>query len=292
MSTEAQRRELGAFLRSRRASLMRADFGLPSVGRSRTSGLRREEVSYLSGVSVTWYTWLEQGRDIHPSREVLDSVARTLRLSSAEHSYVLSLAGYSAPTPITDSGPVEAPGSVQRLLDSLATSPAFALTASWGIVGWNAAYAVLFPPIAEVPVEDRNLLWLVFTHPYVRRLLPRWTEDSSRFLAEFRAEAGPHLGEPAVAAVVDRLSAASPEFRAGWTSHDLSGFASRERLFHSPETGDLRLEHHRLVPSDHPELHLVVYTPVDDGETPQRLAALLAGVSRPATTGPTGSAER
>jgi transcriptional regulator with XRE-family HTH domain len=275
VATEAQRTELGAFLRSRRGSLVRADFGLPSVGRSRTNGLRREEVSYLSGVSVTWYTWLEQGRDINPSREVLDAVARTLRLSPDEHSYVLALAGYSAPVPASDEGPQEAPGSVQRLLDSLATSPAFALTASWDIVGWNAAYAALFPPVAEVPPAERNLLRFVFLHPYDRRLLPNWEADSRRFLAEFRAEVGPHLGEPEVGRLVDELRAASPEFRAGWTSHELSGFSSRERLFFAPSVGELRLEHHRLVPSDHPELHLVVYTPVDDGETPGRLAALL-----------------
>jgi hypothetical protein len=165
---------------------------------------------------------------------------------------------------------------VQRLLDSLATSPAFALTAEWGIVGWNAAYAALYPPIVEVAAEDRNLLALVFTDPYVRRLLPRWDEDSRRFLAEFRAEAGSHLGEPAVTALVKRLSAVSPEFLAGWTSHDLSGFSSRERLFHSPQVGDLRLEQHRLVPSDHPDLDVVVYTPVGDGITPERLSALLS----------------
>lgn len=275
MVTEAQRAELGALLRSRRGSLLRADFGLPSVGRSRTTGLRREEVSYLSGVSVTWYTWLEQGRDINPSREVLDAVARTLRLSRDEHAYALALAGYAAPAPVADAGPVGAPGSVQRLLDSLATSPAFALTAAWDIVGWNAAYAALFPPVGEVPPAERNLLRFVFLHPYDRRLLPHWEADSRRFLAEFRAEVGPHLGEPEVAALVDALREASPEFRDGWTSHELSGFASRERLFFAPSVGELRLEHHRLVPSDHPELHLVVYTPVDDGETPERLARLL-----------------
>src|ERR1700709_651451 len=137
VSTEAQRRGRGPFLRSRRAQLVRADFGLPSVGRSRTAGLRREEVSYLSGVSVTWYTWLEQGRDIRPSREVLDAVARTLRLSTTEHAYVLSLAGYSAPAPAGATTPRTAPGSVTRLLASLVTAPAFALTADWGIVGWN-----------------------------------------------------------------------------------------------------------------------------------------------------------
>ncbi|WP_345712194.1 helix-turn-helix transcriptional regulator [Kineococcus glutinatus] len=270
MSTEAQRRELGALLRARRVQLDRAALGLPPVPRSRTGGLRREEVSALSGVSVTWYTWLEQGRDIHPSRQVLDAVARALRLSAAEHAYVLSLAGLPA---LTAASPAVAPAHVQRLLDALHGSPAFALTSAWDIAAWNAAYAVLYPHIGSG--ADRNLLWSVFTDPYVRELLPDWDTDSRRFLAEFRAEAGPHLGEPAVAALVARLSAASEEFRAGWTGGGVEGFTSRERLFHHPRVGDLRLEQHRLVPADVPGLSVVVYTPVDDGRTPAALAALL-----------------
>jgi transcriptional regulator with XRE-family HTH domain len=245
------------------------------VGRSRSDGLRREEVASLSGVSVTWYTWLEQGRDISPSRQVLDAIARTLRLSDAEHGYVLSLVGYSAPVAEPDTTPAPAPGHVQRLLDALVGSPAFAIAPDWHISAWNAAYAALYPNIEIAPEAERNLLWLVFTDPYVRRLLPAWAADSGRFLAEFRAEAGPLLGDPSVVALVERLREASLEFRAGWTSHDIQGFSSRERLFHHPDVGDLRLEHHRLTPSDVPGLHLVVYTPLDDGETPARLARLL-----------------
>jgi len=273
-SSAAQRAELGALLRARRAQLDRADLGLPPVARSRTRGLRREEVSTLSGVSVTWYTWLEQGRDIRPSRQVLDAVARTLRLSTTEHRYVLSLAGYSAPAGSSDTAG-GAPGHVQRLLDALPGSPAFALARDWGIAGWNRAYAELNPRVATLPVEDRNLLWIVFTDDYVRALLPDWQTVSRRFLAEFRAEAGPHLSDPGVAAVVERLRVASPEFRAGWTGHDIEGFSSRERRFHHPVVGDLTFEQHRLTPADHPELHVVVYTPVEDGRTPAALAELL-----------------
>lgn len=268
------RRELGAFLRARRARLVRADLGLPPVGRGRTTGLRREEVAYLSGVSVTWYTWLEQAREINPSRQVLDALARTLRLSLAEHAYLLSLAGYSAPQPQAAPIADAAPAHVQRLLDALAGSPAYAVAPDWQITGWNTAYAALYPNVTTVPVEDRNLLWLVFTDPYVRDLLPDWEVTSHRFLAEFRAEAGPRLGE--FSYLVNRLLEASAAFRVGWESHGIEGFTSRERLFHHPVVGDLHLEHHRLAPCDHPELHLVIYTPVQTTDTPTRLAHLLA----------------
>lgn len=279
MSSETRRRELGALLRSRRGQLTATDLGLPIAPRRRSPGLRREEVAALSGVSVTWYTWLEQGRDTHPSRQVLDALARTLRLSESEHAYVLSLAGYSAPRPSPAPAPRTAPAHVQRLLDAQVGLASFAIAADWQIVGWNDAYAVLYPGIAAVADEDRNLLWLVFTDPYVRRLLPRWEEDSRRFLAQFRAEAGLQLGEPAVAALVRRLEATSAAFRTGWSDHDISGFTSRDRLFNHPSTGDLLLEHHQLTPTDHPDLQVVIYTPVEDGRTPQLWRALLQTAS-------------
>ena len=276
MDVDGKRRsELAAFLRARRGQLARADLGLPPIGRRRTAGLRREEVSTLSGVSITWYTWLEQGRDIHPSRQVLDAIARTLRLSVAEHTYVLSLAGYSAPPPATSPVIASAPAQIQRLMDAMEGYPAYAIAPDWSITGWNAAYAALYPNIASVPIGDRNLLWLVFTDPYVRTLLPDWDVTSDRFLAEFRGEAGPRLGDPALAGLVDRLLDTSGAFRAGWERHDIQGFSSRERLFHHPRVGDLRLEHHRLAPSDHRDLHLVIYTPVPGTTAPERLRALV-----------------
>jgi len=111
---------MGQFLSSRRRRLVRAHLGVPPITGRTTSGLRREEVAYLAGVSITWYTWLEQGRDVTPSRQVLDSLAQTLRLSHAEHVYLLSLAGYSAPHPAEDPSPGAVPAHVQRLLDALA----------------------------------------------------------------------------------------------------------------------------------------------------------------------------
>jgi transcriptional regulator with XRE-family HTH domain len=262
MPTQEERRaELGAFLRARRERLIRVDFSLPPAGRNRAIGLRREEVSYLSGVSVTWYTWLEQGRDINPSRQVLDAISRTLRLNVAEHRYVLGLAGYS-PAPAPPGNDVtEVPAHLQRLLDAIGDNPAYALTAQWGIAGWNRAYQQLYPNVATTPAHERNLLWLVFTDPFVRHLLADWQDTSARFLAEFHAEVGSRLSDPPLADLVARLTAASDEFRRGWERHDIRGFESRERVFHHPEFGEVTYEHHQLRPSDQPELQIVVYTP-------------------------------
>lgn len=257
-----RRAELGAFLRARREQVVRSDHGLPPVGRGRTVGLRREEVSYLSGVSVTWYTWLEQGRDINPSAQVVDAVARVLGLDDAGRRYVRSLAGLAPGThldaPVTD----EMPAHVQHLLDALGDNPAFALTSNWRIAGWNGAYERLYPNVARVPAQERNLLRVVFTDPAVRELLADWPETSQRFLGEFRSETAARLADAELAAFVAQLRAESAEFRAGWARHDVRGFTSRERVFNHPEAGLVRYEHHQLRPSDAPGVQIVAYTPV------------------------------
>ncbi|MET0474761.1 MAG: helix-turn-helix transcriptional regulator [Mycobacterium sp.] len=272
MSAETARRsELGAFLRARRELIPRAAHNLPPLPRGRVNGLRREEVSYLCGVSVTWYTWLEQGRQINPSRQVLDAVAQTLQLSGAEHGYVLGLAGYAPAEPTEPLAVAPAPPHIQRLLDELGDRPAYALAADWSIAGWNAAYAALYPNVGRADPENRNLLWLVFTDPAVRELLDDWEVTSRHFLAEFRAETASRLTDSRIQELVARLREASPEFREGWDGHPIAGFESRERIFHHPIAGALHLEHHQLRASDRPDLQLVIYTPLDD-ETRSRLA--------------------
>jgi len=267
-----RRRELGGFLRSRREALDRAGYGLPPT-RGRTAGLRREEVAYHAGVSVTWYTWLEQGRETNPSRQVLDAIARTLRLAPAEHHYLLGLAGY-APVPPGELPPTApAPPHLQRLLDAQGAAPAFAVAATWDIAAWNRAYAALYPAVATVPADERNLLWLIFTDPGVRRMLPDWETTAQQFLAEYRAAAGPALGTAAHAALVSRLVEASPTFAQAWHHHHVERFASRERRFHHPEAGPLTFEQHRLTPSDQPDLHVVIYLPAD-GATLRAMAQL------------------
>ncbi|WP_349269870.1 putative DNA-binding protein [Mycolicibacterium parafortuitum] len=267
-----QRLALGEFLRARRKAVVRSELGLPPAPRARTSGLRREEVAVQAGVSVTWYTWLEQGRDINPSKQVLDAVAGALRLSPAEHEYVLALGGYAVDHAGTD-GPL--PPHIQRFLDALAGYPAFALAPDWSIAAWNAAYVALYPNIERVDPADRNLLWLVFMDPYIRELLPDWDSDSRRFLAEFRADAGPRVGEPSYTALVSRLSEQSPHFAAAWQATSIERFTSRERLFRHPVAGELRLEHHQVAPVDVPDIQIVAYLPVPDSGAAEGLRRLL-----------------
>lgn len=275
MPRQASRDELAEFLKSRRRQIAPEAVGLVSTGHRRTAGLRREEVSYLSGVSLTWYTWLEQGRNIKPSRQVVDALARTLHLSQAEHAYLRRLTGHLS-EPASGSSADSCPPHVQRFLDALGPSPAYATTPYWAIVGWNRAYEAFYPNVATTPPAERNLLWLVFTDPYVRSFLVDWKTDSRRFLTQFRAEAGTAVHEPQFAAVVERLRQASEHFRLGWASHDVDQFASRERRFEHPVAGTLLLEHHRLAVSDCPDLHLVAYTAAPGSTTQPKLEALVS----------------
>jgi transcriptional regulator with XRE-family HTH domain len=266
---------MGQFLSARRRQLVRAHLGVPPITGRTTCGLRREEVAYLAGVSVTWYTWLEQGRDVTPSRQVLDSLARTLRLSQAEHVYLLSLAGYSAPHPAEDASPGSAPAHVQRLLDALAECPALAIAPDWAILAWNAAYAGLYPNVATVAAADCNFLWLLFADPYLRDLMPDWEFTSLYSVAAFRAEAGTRLGEPPFSDLVNRLLRTSDAFRVAWESYDIETLPSRERLFRHPEVGDLHVVQHSLSYSGDPGVQVVIFTPMPATDTAERLRRLL-----------------
>ncbi|GAA4194469.1 helix-turn-helix transcriptional regulator [Microbacterium oryzae] len=256
-----RREQLGEFLGARRRSASRTALGLPLSARRSDTGLSREEVATLAGVSGSWYTWLEQGRDINVSRQVLVAVSRVLALTADETEYVLALAEQEAgpSAPDRDSVPVH----LQRLVDAL-DFPAFVVATDWAIAGWNPRYAWLYPRIATLDVADRNLLWLIYTDPELREMLPDWARDSRRFLAEFRAEAGVRLGAPRHRALVDRLLASSLDFREQWSELEVSRFASRRRMFRHREEGLLAFDHHRLVPSDAVDLHVVMYVPAAD----------------------------
>jgi len=270
-----RRSELAAFLRSRRERIRPEDAGLAPGMRRRTTGLRREEVAQLSGVGVTWYTWLEQGRPINASTQVLDAVARTLRLDQPEREHLYRLAEVPEAAPAPEADLLAAP-EIQEILDGLTTLPASVVNERFDLLAWNAAFAALFPTVVNVPRAERNTLWLNFTHaacchPYVNR-----ADQLGRMVAQLRAAYGRHVGEPAWTGFVRRLQAASPEFSRMWAQHEVSSPASYQKIFRHPAHERLSLTTHSLAVLAAPGTRMVVYTPADD-TTRRAVASLIAG---------------
>jgi transcriptional regulator with XRE-family HTH domain len=265
---EIRRRELGAFLRSRRERITPEQVGLRHSRRRRTPGLRREEVAQLAGVGVTWYTWLEQGRDIHASAQVLDAIARTLLFDPHERAHLFTLAG-AADTTIADETQA-LPPSTRLLLDRLEPYPAVVVNGRYDILGWNRMWLSGFPHVETIPFEDRNCLWLIFTDPHWRRSLPEWDDAASRMVAQFRAAMAEHVAEPAWKGLVARLHRASPQFAEFWARHDVQAPESRLKRFRHPTAGLLNLDYTYLWLAQRIGTRIVTYTPADE-ETRRRL---------------------
>ncbi len=268
---DRRRDDLAEFLRARRDALTPADVGLPEGRSRRTKGLRREEVALLAGVSVTWYTWLEQGRPINASSDVLDALARTLRLSDAERQHLLTLAHRPTGERITD--PEHAPDALVRLIASMDPAPAYVLGPRWEFLAWNTAQSRLYPMIDQLTGHERNLLWVVFAEPTARALVADWEDQAHKILAEFRAGTAELRADADVVSLVQRLSDASTEFAEWWPQLDVAQFETRVRRYHHPRAGDLAFEYQQLTPSEWPGLKVVCQLPLPGDDSAERLAA-------------------
>jgi len=266
-----RRDELAAFLRARREALRPEDVGLPAGRARRTPGLRREEIALLAGVSVTWYTWLEQGRPINASVDVLEALARSLRLDDAERHHLLTLATRTPGEPVPDVD--DAPDALVRLIESMNPAPAYVLGPRWEYLAWNRAQALLYPTIEQLSPEDRNLLWVVFAEPNARALMTDWPDQARRIMAEFRAGTAGLLTDPKVVALVERLRVVSPEFAQWWAQLDVAQFQTRVRHYRHPRAGDLAFEYQQLTPSEWPTLKVVCQLPLPGDDSAERLAA-------------------
>ncbi|MEU2559177.1 helix-turn-helix domain-containing protein [Streptomyces longispororuber] len=253
----ALRRELGGFLRAHRDRLAPADVGLPTAPRRRAAGLRREEVAALSGVSVAWYTWLEQGR-VDTSRQVLDAVARALRLDAAAHRHALALAGYA---PTGPAAPATAAPAHQRLLDGWPTTPALLLSPAFDVLAWNEAYATLWPDPAATPEPRRNLLLLLAADPAHHRRLPDWRPLALDLYRHFRTRADLEPPGSRAHEVTALLRAACPDLDAWWACRSVGDFTSRPLELH-PESGPpLRYEARLLLTPEPRGGAVLVQTP-------------------------------
>ena len=270
----ARRAELGAFLRAARTRLQPVDVGLPpdrAPGLRRTPGLRREEVARLSGVGVTWYTWLEQGRSISASDQVMDALARALLLDPDQRRHLRSLAGLATTTDRTQVDDVLP--RLQRLVDAAAPAIACIYDVHLDYVVWNAPYRRLRHDPATVPEDRRNLLWMMFTDAQNRARMLGWDSAARAVLSQFRAAVGQRSNDPRFATIVAELTQASPEFRQWWAEYPIRSFKPATISLDHPEIGRLDLEMFQLRPVEHPDLLMVLQTPT--GETARRQVAAL-----------------
>jgi transcriptional regulator with XRE-family HTH domain len=269
-----RREELADFLRRRREQIKPEDVGLPNGGRRRTPGLRREEVAQLSGVGATWYTWLEQGRDVRASIEVLEAIARALRLTPAERTHLILLGrGEEAPpcTPPRE----KVSSSLRRLIEHLGPSPALVLGRRWDYLAWNRAACALFGDFDSVPKTARNHLWLLFMDPARRSLFPDWEKGARLAVAKFRADSASHIGDPSFEELIQALRQRSPEFCKMWKRHEVARSGEGRKELHHPLVGTLIFEHAVFHPAEMPEQRLILYTPMPEHDTPEKLDELL-----------------
>ncbi len=265
---QVRRHELAAFLRSRRERITPDQVGLPISGRRRTPGLRREEVAQLAGVGVTWYTWLEQGRDINASDQVLEAISRTLRLDPHEHLHLFTLAG--APEPPLEKDCKLLSDNVYRMMAKLEPFPVCVRNARCDILAYNRAYNWLMGDVDSIAFEERNTMIQCLTNPEWRRRLPDWETNLPRVIAGFRAAMAEHLAEPAWKNLVKRLRQESELFERMWKEHDVSSERIVLKRYLHPDVGLLRFEFSYLYLGRRSEISLATLTPADE-ETAAKL---------------------
>jgi transcriptional regulator with XRE-family HTH domain len=255
-----QKQQLGAFLRTHRERLRAVDVGLRESrdGRRRTPGLRREEVAQLCGMSPTWYTWIEQGRDISVSPTALARLADALRMTRAERAYLFELTRKQDPAmPVQQADP-ELPPGLRDVLGAV-TVPAYCLDRLWRACGWNAPAAHLFTE--WLGGAEPCLLRYVFLDPSARHFIADWDERARRLVAEFRADTSRYPGDPALGTLIEDLRRNSRNFALRWDDHDVLAREGGLRLFNHPQDGLLRYEQVTLRPAGHEEFKMVLLLP-------------------------------
>ncbi len=263
---DSRRKELGEFLQVLRGRQAPEAFGFPA-GRRRTQGLRREEVAQLAGISPTWYTWIEQGREVSVSADVLSRLAQTLRLTRGERAYIFELAGRRDPL-----GAAPEEDAASELLTAMLGDigiPAYIMGRTWDMLAWNQAAAALFAGWLDKPAKShksaheppRNLLRFVFLDAKARKFITDWETRARRLTAEFRADCRTRLDEPALQQLIEELKKGSPEFSRYWKQHDVLERQGGQRAFNHPKWGLVSYQQVTLHPVEQEQLKLVLLKP-------------------------------
>ncbi len=274
MNNERRRKELANFLRTRRSRLSPREAGLPvDTSRRRTPGLRREEVASLSGISLPWYTALEQGRDIQVSEQVLESLARTLRLSHDERNHLHVLANHAVLPKTT--GDESISPALRQILDRMGTYPAYIIDRRWNVAAWNKMTSTLCGDLNQVAEIERNVLWRVFMMKDNGARIVNWENVAPILLAHFRSQYVLHMNDSWLQEFVCKLHDKSEEFRAWWERHDVSGSSEGKQVIHHPKAGLLTFRYNTFTVPDRGDFVMRVFTPVENTGTEEKLELLL-----------------
>ncbi len=253
-------KELADFLKTRRAKILPSQVGLPSATRRRTPGLRREEVAQLAGIGVTWYTWLEQGRAIHVSAQVIESLSRVLMLDKQERIHLYHLANQPLPTEIPGYQGTINP-ILQHVLDSLVLCPAFIADQKWNVIAWNKAASCVFGEFREMNARQRNIVWAMFTETYFKQLYVDWILHAKSLLGRFRSTCGKYIEDAWLNQFIDDLKAQSAEFNLWWPLHEIQNDSGVYKQFNHPMAGILDFESSSFDVPDNSGFKLFVHVP-------------------------------
>lgn len=261
--------DLGHFLRSRRARLQPQDVGLVSYGARRVPGLRREELAQLAGVSMTYYTRLEQGHSEQASDEILLAIARALRLDDDETAHLRNLARPSNHRRPEAPEPEAARDGARRLVTAMSGVAAVAMDRRSDVLAWNStAHRLLAGHYDEhspdSPDTRPNLTRMLFLDPHTRELYVEWELEAERSVASLRLVAGRHPDDRYLAELIGELSMKSPEFARLWSSHSVLNCSFGTKLFQHPTVGRLELGYEAVQFPDGSAHRLLMYTAPPD----------------------------
>ena len=270
MDNRKRRQELSLFLKQRRSRISPEAVGLPKGSRRRTPGLRREEIAQLAGVGLTWYTWLEQGRDISVSAQTLSSIAQTLRLSNLERSYLFELASRESSSSQVPSKTKIDP-ALQYVLDNQNYCPAYIMDWRWDVLAWNQLACFVLIDFNRLPIGEQNILWLMFMNSKFIARLPNCEAICQQTIAHFRASCSSYVGNPEYTELIARLTSSSPKFKQQWNRCDVLQKYNSLKEFNHPVLGQLKFIMTMFQLNDPPSTKLVLFIPDPDSSTEQKL---------------------
>lgn len=272
---EHRYKELGDFLKTRRAKILPSQVGLSPGIRRCTPGLRREEVAQLAGIGLTWYTWLEQGRTIHVSAQVIESLSKVLMLDEQERFHLYRLANQSLPTDIPEEYKVTVSPILQHVLDSLAFCPAFIADRRWNVVAWNEAARLVLGDFRKMNARGRNIVWAMFTEDYFKRLYVDWDLHAKSLLGRFRSTCGKYIEDPWLTQFIEELKEQSAEFNLWWPLHEINNDSGIYKKFNHPTVGRLDFESSNFDVPDNSGFKMFVHVPLSGTDTAAKMKTLL-----------------